>query len=480
MQLLNFATVVLACAPFSMCISVAPEDATGSNSAVFKSNGAVKMDGTRLFRASDSKTKSLAQTETEFCPGNQFPLDPLGTFSASGKALWGDVWTNDDLGTLDWTVGEEWTLSVVVTSTDTKPQEFGFSGEGGFLKVVVEAGVTSKEITVHDKIREPDQLKNADGSDAGVDGIHFQFRAAHGEKNGANCGAITFTKICLQKSVCEGNKFPLNPFATYHALEGSNGVTTPAFQLWTADQLRPLTHSSNFRVGDKWTLSLEATSTDDAPKEFGFWTHGGSHFLSVVVPAGATQQEITTTGQIDDTTRTYFQYIPSESTMSDVHDVSFTNICFKQDAVVVSPTGDNEVDIARCESHTCPPQNYKRVNAKNIMCDGPVCGRADDGRCCKSLTKEKSGAKCQGSQALNWRVGESLSECVTWALNNEVTFFVYGQENTEHDQKCWWQNSKATTECSGQDCCRCRKDTDAAESERCEWKTGKWDFYKLA
>jgi hypothetical protein len=130
---------------------------------------------------------------------------------------------------------------------------------------------------------------------------------------------------------------------------------------------------------------------------------------------------------------------------------------------------DLDVVVARCNSYTCPSSYYLRVNAPTLLCKGETCNEADDkGTCCKALTKEVSNAKCQGSQALNWFEQYTLADCVEWALNNGVSFFVYGKGI--HAQKCWWQKAYGPEHCEGRECCACTN---------CAWEDDEYDFYKL-
>jgi len=134
-------------------------------------------------------------------------------------------------------------------------------------------------------------------------------------------------------------------------------------------------------------------------------------------------------------------------------------------------------DGAKCNTYVCPSSFYLRRDAPNLKCAGDTCtDDLDRSRCCKALSKEVEGKWCKGSQALNWFPDWSLEECVAWAINIGADFFVYGKG--DQAQKCWWQRSESTLDCTGEACCSCSAENGHLEAA-CEWEEWDYDFYKL-
>jgi len=123
---------------------------------------------------------------------------------------------------------------------------------------------------------------------------------------------------------------------------------------------------------------------------------------------------------------------------------------------------------ARCNELSCSEAGayYMRRDAPAIACLSPDgCTIANDLRhCCLALDKEAAGKKCKGSQALNWlefTAPDPLEECVSWAVDNDVTFFAAGIN--ANAGKCWWQKSEAPSFCKADSCCECAKPVTSAD-----------------
>jgi len=132
--------------------------------------------------------------------------------------------------------------------------------------------------------------------------------------------------------------------------------------------------------------------------------------------------------------------------------------------------GPGDGTAARCNTFTCPDEWFLRKEAPDIACkNADACTQtADRARCCKILSKEGAGKKCGGANGLNWFDDWSLEDCVTWAMNNGASFFLYGTGSKA--KRCWWQQSDAPVFCQGNSCCHCG---DAWEPHFTKLATGK-------
>jgi len=129
--------------------------------------------------------------------------------------------------------------------------------------------------------------------------------------------------------------------------------------------------------------------------------------------------------------------------------------------------------IGKCNAFSCPTDYYLRMNSPNIRCAGETCTEAKDlNTCCVALTKEMTGKKCHGAQALNWLPDTDIAACLDWAINNGARFFLVGKG--EKQNRCWWQLSDAPKDCTGEACCKC------SPPLSCEVVEDEYDFFKLA
>lgn len=140
---------------------------------------------------------------------------------------------------------------------------------------------------------------------------------------------------------------------------------------------------------------------------------------------------------------------------------------------------------ATCHEYTCQTSAgwYDRENKPDIACLDIACSAADAPNCCIKRTKEADGYWCKGSEKGNWMEDLTLEQCTQWAVRGGMRFFAYGRGtnvmstgfgsgSSYYKYKCYWQDTQAHRDCSGDSCC-------SATGQSWE-QAADFAFYKLA
>lgn len=126
-------------------------------------------------------------------------------------------------------------------------------------------------------------------------------------------------------SSCKGNVLPADLAAGPHKTLGKAQFS----DIIDADKLRKALEASKFWiVGKSWELSVTANSLRGDPVTYAF-TGGGHGFLTLTVPGGVVDQELTVTDTVKSLAKEAgFEYRGKDAVVTD-HDVILTNVCLR-------------------------------------------------------------------------------------------------------------------------------------------------------
>lgn len=135
------------------------------------------------------------------------------------------------------------------------------------------------------------------------------------------------------------------------------------------------------------------------------------------------------------------------------------------DSQVPSPAPPGVEQVTKCSEYQVEDGWYLRRDAAELECPSALCNEERDrDHCAMKLVKLVDKQRCGNSEALNWKPGFTLEECIEEARSNGWRFFAYGAQVTTaqnlKEARCWWQDSDAPDDCATPaDCCSCHPST---------------------